>query len=84
VNRDKVIELAKLAGFHFFDAGHAPILHTVKAEYSERCFERFAELVAFNEREACLAEVEQGIWFDKTTEEILDSIASAIRARETK
>ena len=33
------------------------------------------------EREACLAEIEMGIWFDKSTDEILDSIAAAIRAR---
>ena len=36
------------------------------------------------EREACLAEIEQGIWFDKTTSEILDSISEAIRARGQK
>jgi len=30
--------------------------------------------------EDALAEVEQGIWFDKTTDQILDSIAAAIRA----
>ena len=36
------------------------------------------------EREACLAEVEQGIWFDKSKDEILASIADAIRARGQK
>lgn len=39
-----------------------------------------AEAVAA-EREACLAEIEQGIWVDKTASEILDAIAAAIRAR---
>jgi hypothetical protein len=42
---------------------------------------RFAALVAAAEREACLAEIELGSWVDKSTDEILDSIAAAIRAR---
>lgn len=33
------------------------------------------------EREACLAEIETGIWIDMTTDEILAAIADAIRAR---
>lgn len=39
-----------------------------------------------DERNACLAEIETGIWMDKTTEEVLAEIADAIRARsaETK
>lgn len=39
-----------------------------------------------DERNACLAEIETGIWMDKTTEEVLAEIAEAIRARsaETK
>ncbi len=36
------------------------------------------------EREALLAEVETGIWFDKSTEEVLESLAAAIRARGEK
>lgn len=36
------------------------------------------------EREACLAEIETGIWIDMTTDEILASIADAIRARGAK
>lgn len=42
-----------------------------------------AEAVAA-EREACLAEIETGIWIDMTTDEILASIADAIRARGAK
>lgn len=42
---------------------------------------QYAEQRVREEREACLAEIETGIWFDKTTEEILDSIAAAIRGR---
>lgn len=37
-----------------------------------------------DEREACLAEIETGIWLDKTTEEVLAEIAEAIRARCTE
>lgn len=33
------------------------------------------------ERNACLAEIETGIWMDKTTEEVLGEIAEVIRAR---
>lgn len=36
------------------------------------------------EREACLAEIETGIWIDMTTDEILSAIADAIRARDTQ
>ena len=52
MTRDEIIRLAREAGFYFHDAGYAPILHTVAGEYSEACFERFAELVAAAEREA--------------------------------
>lgn len=49
------------------------------------CFARDAwEAAQDVDREACLVEIEQGIWFDKTTSEILDSIAEAIRARGEK
>lgn len=43
--------------------------------------QQYAEQRVREEREACLAEIETGIWFDKTTEEILDLIAAAIRQR---
>jgi hypothetical protein len=42
-----------------------------------------AEAVAA-EREACLAEIETGIWVDMSVDEILASIADAIRARGAK
>ena len=50
------------------------------------CLHRFAALACQQERNACLAEIETGIWIDKTTEEVLAEIAEAIRARsaETK
>jgi hypothetical protein len=79
MTHDQIIKMARTSGFHFYDAGHAPILHTVPYEYSEMCFERFAALAAEYERERCLAEIETGIWMDMTTEQILDSIAAAIR-----
>ena len=53
MTRDDIIKLARDAGFYFHDAGYAPILHTTKNEYSEKCFERFAALVEDAEREAC-------------------------------
>ena len=37
-----------------------------------------------DERNACLAEIETGIWIDKTTEEVLAEIAEAIRARSAE
>lgn len=37
-----------------------------------------------DEREACLAEVETGIWLDKTTDEVLAELADTIRARGGK
>lgn len=45
IERDKIIELAIKSGFLFTDAGHAPILHTLKLNYSEKCFERFAQYI---------------------------------------
>lgn len=45
MNRDEMIQMAERAGFYFYDAGHAPILHTRPGEYSEKCFERFAHKI---------------------------------------
>lgn len=42
--------------------------------------ERFAQIIRNQALEDALAEVEQGIWFDKTTDQILVSIADAIRS----
>ena len=87
MTRDDIIKLARDAGFYFHDAGYAPILHTTKNEYSEKCFERFASLVAAAEREACADILDRNadrcdpcsIAFD-----VLDSNAKAIRARSNK
>lgn len=45
MNKDLIKTFAKQSGFHFRDAGFAPIEHTVPHEYSEECFNRFAELI---------------------------------------
>lgn len=50
-------------------------------EFNANFMQRFAALVAEREREACLAEIETGIWLDKTTEEVLAEIAAAIHTR---
>ena len=63
----------------------------VESAATERANERanaswalMCEKMVAAEREACLAEVEQGIWFDKSKDEILASIADAIRTRGQK
>ena len=90
MTRDDIIKLARDAGFYFHDAGYAPILHTTKNEYSEKCFERFAALVAAAEREACakacegVAEEYRGTTWGKKAEKICDNCADAIRARSNK
>ena len=47
-------------------------------------YERGLKDGAVLERNACLAEIETGIWLDKTTEEVLADIAGSIRARGKK
>lgn len=47
-----IIKIAEKAGFYFHDAGYAPILHTVSGEYSQMCFERFAEMIRKDERDS--------------------------------
>ena len=80
---DDIIKLARGAGFYFHDAGYAPILHTTRNEYSEKCFERFAALVAAAEREECAKvcdeEAERLGW--PTDRFAADNCAIAIRAR---
>ena len=66
-----VIEAAKAAGATEWCPGW--YLWTTELE-------RFAQVIRNQALEDALAEVEQGIWFDKTTDQILESIASAIRA----
>jgi hypothetical protein len=73
MNRENIIELANQSG------------GGLESDYiNVSALERFAELVAKDERDWCLAEIEKGIWFDLTTEEVLDSIAAAIIARGKK
>lgn len=44
-----------------------------------RAIAAYGDRRAAEERARCLAEIECGLWIDMTTEEILDSIADAIR-----
>lgn len=89
MTRDDVIRMAEEAGFYFHDAGHAPTLHTNPLKYSEKCFERFATLVAAAEREACAKECDD-IAFDWHKHAAggpvaaYNACASAIRARGEK
>jgi hypothetical protein len=75
VTKEEILKMAREAG-EYADQHHEKHGGWLDAERHQ-----FAALVAADERESCLAEIEQGIWFGKTTEEILDSIAAAIRAR---
>lgn len=65
------------------EAGMSELLGPTSALMNSEiaCLHRFAALVSQLERNACLAEIETGIWMDKTTEELLAEIAEAIRAR---
>jgi len=73
LTREELIHLATKAGY-------CPKSETLPSSF-EGFLGRFATLVADREREACLAEIETGIWLDKTTEEVLAEIAAAIHAR---
>ena len=89
MTRDDVIRAAGEAGFHFYDAGFAPTLHTVPLEHSEKCFERFAAIIeaaatkkaseladqrVVAEREACAKVCEmQFEHYDGTKENCFDS-----------
>ena len=79
---DEIIQLAKEAGFHFYDAGHAPILHTVESAYSEKCFERFAKAIERVVREQCAAEADYLIPHCSTiaAKSMLMEVACAIRS----
>lgn len=68
-----VIEAAKAAGWS------QTAIDMASKQEIER-MERFAQIIRNQALEDSLAEIEQGIWFDKTTDQILESIASAIRA----
>ena len=81
LSQQEIIDLA-------VEAGLAEVTDTAESlpvEYVE-ALGKFAALACQQERNACLAEIETGIWMDNTTEEVLAEIAEAIRARsaETK
>lgn len=79
---DEVIRLAKEAGFHFYDAGHAPVLHTVENAYSEKCFERFAKAIERAVREKCASEADYLIphCANLAAKSMLMEVACAIRS----
>lgn len=84
ITQQEIIDLAVEAGFNVgsfsgidyispkFDDSLASIERLVNAAYQRG---------VRDERNACLAEIETGIWMDKTTEDVLGEIAEAIRAR---
>ena len=56
MNRDQIRLLAQESGFVFYDAGHGPeVLHTEPHPYSQKCFERFANLVIAHHRETIVS-----------------------------
>lgn len=79
LTQQQIIALAVEAGMSELLGPTSALLNSEIA-----CLHRFAALVAKQERNACLAEIETGIWMDKTTEEVLVDIANAIRARSAE
>ncbi len=79
MTKDEIIRMAGDSWLTSFGAERLRDGFEVMVDIEE--LETFVALVTAAEREACLAEIETGIWFDKNTEEILDSITSAIRTR---
>lgn len=76
ITKQQIIALAVEAGL----AEVTDTADSLPVEYVD-ALAKFAMLAAQQERNACLAEIETGIWMDKTTEEVLAEIADAIRAR---
>lgn len=76
ITQQQIIALAVEAGL----AEVTDTADSLPVDYVE-ALAKFAKLAAQQERNACLAEVETGIWIDKTTEEVLADITDAIRAR---
>lgn len=79
LTRENIIALA-------VEAGLAEVTDTAESlpvDYVES-LEKFARLAAQQERNACLAEIETGIWIDQTTEEVLAELADTISARGEK
>lgn len=79
ITQQQIIALAVESGL----AEVTDTAYSLPVDYVE-ALAKFAQLAAQQERNACLAEIETGIWMDKTTEEVLADIAEAIRARTTK
>lgn len=79
LTKQQIIELAVEAGL----AEVTDTADSLPAEYVE-ALAKFARLAAQQERNGCLAEIETGIWIDKTTEEVLAELSAAIRARGEK
>ena len=82
ITQQEIIALAVEAGAVFHGGGHlnfgtidVDVIKLVKNAYQRG---------VRDERNACLAEIETGIWMDKTTEEVLAEIAEAIRARSAE
>lgn len=85
MTRDDIISMAREAGFHFHGE-LTTILHTAPLEYSEKCFERLAALIAAAEREACAQICDRGAvqMLHAYKREGAARCAEIIRARSTK
>lgn len=92
LTQQEIIALAVEAGFDditpWLDANN---VEQGQIDAANRWIERMTAFAALacqrgvrDERNACLAEIETGIWMDKTTEEVLADIAGAIRARSAE
>lgn len=79
ITQQQIIALAVEAGL----AEVTDTADSLPVEYVE-ALAKFAQLAAKQERNACLSEIETGIWMDKTTEDVLAEIADAIRSRSDK
>ena len=85
MTKEEIINLAKASGFHFqtFQA-HAPIQHTVESAYSEKCFERFANLIlekaAEIKQEAVFVFTDDATGLSKEACDVIEYCAEAIRS----
>lgn len=83
----QTLELAKKAGFTVGrDAGgdYVAPKYTDSIGTVQRLVQAAYAAGQAAERKAQLAEIETGIWFDQSTEEVLESLADAIRSRGKK
>lgn len=88
ITQQQIIALAVEAGFTVGSIAAVDYVVSSKPYDSVAILERFFKAAyqrgVRDERNACLAEIETGIWMDKTTEEVLGEIVEAIRARCTE